>query len=419
MPPPSTTKKRKHHELVNDDDDDDGEVGTNKRKRRTTCRRHTTTDDDDNDDNLNQQRSTTTIVRRGCVVSLDHQVDKIRSQVTTCPIPPSPVISLPYPGNVVDSTRRRNDVVVATVTTSTVDTASKKKEAHESTLPRCSRSTLVKNDHLPVLNDTTSSIDADISANDQSDAIIRADALCAEANNVINDRDDDFFVISSFRRHEKIQSFLFLLLLFSIVYFILIYLVLVSVIYAQNHNHALAILQRDTLHADTARAVKELTLQSNRLTDEKFQLTTDYDQLRVHMDDASSRYATLQRKYDHRMSEPFLSPLFDNVHRLEQYSEFQRSIILNLTSVVESLYATLDMSREDVEALHIQSSRAMKAVAEAYGESAIEKTLTNEKLVKHMETQLEKLEHEAMGAVRAVLEAGRSVRVREKEVGGD
>jgi hypothetical protein len=414
--PPSTTKKRKHHELVNDDDDNDGEVGTNKRKRRTTRRRHTAADDDDNyDDNLNRHRSTTTIVRRGCDVSSDHRVDEIRTQVTTCPIPPSPVISLPYPGNVVDSTRRRNDVVVATVTKSTVDTASGKK-ANEITLPRCSRSTLVKNDHLPALNDTTSSIvDADISANDKSDAIIiRTDALCAEANNVINDRDDDFFVISSFRRHEKIQLYFLLLLLFSVVYFVLIYLVLVSVIYAQNHNHALAILQRDALHADTARAVKELTLQSNRLTDEKFQLMTDYDKLRVHMDDMSSRYAALQRKYDYRMSEPFLAPLFDEVHRLVQYSEFQRSMILNLTSVAESLYATLDVSREDVEELHIQSSRAVKAVAEACGESAIEKTSTNEELVRHMEMQLEKLEYEAMGAVRAVLEAGRSVRVREK-----
>ena len=416
MMPPSTTKKRKHHELVNDDDDNDGEVGTNKRKRRTTRRRHTAADDDDDnyDDNLNRHRSTTTIVRRGRVVSSDRQVDEIRTRVTTttCPIPPSPVISLPYPGNVVDSTRRRrndDDDVVATVTTSTVDTASEKK-AHDITLPRCSRSTIVKNDHLPVLNDTTSSIDADISANDKSDAIIHTDALCAKANNVINDRDDDFFVISSFRRHEKIQLYFLLLLLFSIVYF-----VLVSVIYAQNHNHALAILQRHELHADTARVIQELTLQSDRLTDEKFQLITDYDRLRVHVDDMSSRYATLQRKYDYRMSEPFLAPLFDDVHRLERYSEFQRSMILNLTSVVESLYATLDASREDAEELHIQSSRAVKAVAEACGESAIEKTLTNEELVRHVEMQLEKLEYEAMCAVRAVLlEAGRSVRVRQK-----
>lgn len=411
--PPSTTKKRKHHELVNDDDDDNvGEVGTNKRKQgTTTCRRHTTTDDDDDDDdNLNRQRSTTTIVPRGCVVSSDHQVDKIRTQVTTCPIRPSPVISFPYPGN----------VVATTVTTSIVDTASEKK-APKITFPRCSRSTLVKNDHLPVLNDTTSSIDADKTANDKSDAIIRTDALCAKANNVINDRDDDdFVVISSFRRHEKVQLYFLLLLLFSIVYFILIYLVLVSVIYAQNHNHTLDILRRDTLHADTARAVKELTLQSNRLTDEKFQLMTDHDRLRVHMDDMSSRYATLQRKYDHRMSIPFLAPLFDDVHRLERYSEFQRSIILNLTSVVETLYASLDDIREDAEGLHVQSSRAVKAVAGACGESAIEKTSTNEELVRHMEMQLEKLEYEAMGAVRAVLlEAGRSVRVGENEVGGD
>jgi len=50
----------------------------------------------------------------------------------------------------------------------------------------------------------------------------------------------------------------------------------------------------------------------------------------------------------------------------------------------------------------------------------MEKTLANEKLVKHVELQLEKLEHEAIGAFQAVLEAGRSVRVREeKEVGGD
>jgi subtilisin-like proprotein convertase family protein len=86
---------------------------------------------------------------------------------------------------------------------------------------------------------------------------------------------------------------------------------------------------------------------------------------------------------------------------------------------VNSLYASLDICREDVEALHIQSSSAIKAVAQAYGELAMEKTLANENYIKHVELQLDKLEHETMGAVRAVLEAGRSVREREKEVGGD
>lgn len=400
--PPSTTKKRKH-ELVNDDDDNDGEL------KQRTCRRHNTTDDDDNDHNLNQHRITTTIVRLGCVLS-DRQVDKIRSQVTTRPIPPSPVISFPYLGNVVDSTRRRNDDVVATVTQSITDTEFGKK-APEITLPRCSRSTLVKNDHLPVLNNDTSSIDVNDTANDKSNAIISATA------NVVNDRDDENYFNSI--RHERKQLYFLILLLCLVVYFILIYLVLVSIVYAQNYNHTLAILQRDTLQTDTTRVIQDLTLQSNCLTNEKFKLTTDYDQLLVRMDDMSSRYATLQREYEYRMSEPFLAPILANVHKLEQYSELQHSIILNLTSVMESLYASLDNRREDVEALQLQSSRAVKAVAEAYGGLAMETTVTNKKYMEEMRMHLEELEQEAIGAVQAVLEAGRSVRVREKEVGGD
>jgi hypothetical protein len=137
------------------------------------------------------------------------------------------------------------------------------------------------------------------------------------------------------------------------------------------------------------------------------------------MDDMSNRYATLQRKYEIRMSESFLAPILASVHRLEQYTELKHSTILNLTSVVNSLYTSLDICREDVEALHRQSSHAVKAVAQAYGELAIEKTVTNENYIKHMELQLDKLEHEAIGAIRAVLEAGKSVRVQEKEVGGD
>jgi hypothetical protein len=405
MMPPSSTKKRKH-ELVNDDDD--GKEGSNKKKQRT-CRRHTTTDDDDND-NLNQHISTTTIVRRGCVSSSDQPVDKIRSQVTSCPIPPSPVISLPYPGNAVDSARRRNDGVVATVKKSITDTKSGKK-APEITLPRCSRSILVKNDHPPVLNNDTSSIDANDTA-DKSNAII-----CA-TDNINNDRDDENFFNSI--RHDRKQYYFLPLLLYLAVYFILIYYILVSVIYAQYYNHTLAILQGDELHTNAARVIQNLTLQSNHLVNEKLQLTTDYDQLRVHMDDMSNRYATLQRKYEIRMSESFLAPILASVHRLEQYTELQHSTILNLTSIVDSLYTSLDLCREDVEAMHIQSSRAVQAVVQAYSELAMEKTLANEKLVKHVELQLEKLEHEAIGAIQAVLEAGRSVRVREeKEVGGD
>jgi hypothetical protein len=256
-----------------------------------------------------------------------------------------------------------------------------------------------------VLNDTTSSIDANDTANDKSNAICAAD-------NINNNRDDENFFNSI--RQERIQLYFLPLMLYLVVYFIL-----VSVIYAQYYNHTLAILQGDELHTDTARVIQDLTLQSNHLVNEKLQLTTDYDQLRVHMDDMSNRYATLQRKYEIRMSEPFLAPILANVHRLEQYTELQHSIILNLTSVVNSLYASLDICREDVEALHIQSSSAIKAVAQAYGELAMEKTLANENYIKHVELQLDKLEHETMGAVRAVLEAGRSVREREKEVGGD
>ena len=109
-----------------------------------------------------------------------------------------------------------------------------------------------------------------------------------------------------------------------------------------------------------------------------------------------------------RVSE-LVDPCIRYASNAEQYFERQHSIIVDLTSLVHSIHASLDICHKEAEVQQSQSIHTLDAVAIATGELAIEKTLSYEMERKHymvnMEMRLENLEDEALGAIRAVADA--------------
>jgi hypothetical protein len=154
--------------------------------------------------------------------------------------------------------------------------------------------------------------------------------------------------------------------------------------------------------------VEDLTRRMDAASRDGDELTRRIDALRAEANDASARCDVLRRDHE-GMSDSFLSPILAYVAGLQLSSDRQHSIILDLTSLVHSLRASLEVDRDDSMMRASMSIHAVDAVAHANGQLAIERARTHEleraEYMKRMEMRLVMLEDEALGAVVAVAEA--------------
>ncbi|KAL3794464.1 hypothetical protein ACHAW5_010795 [Stephanodiscus triporus] len=155
-------------------------------------------------------------------------------------------------------------------------------------------------------------------------------------------------------------------------------------------------------------AVEGTTRRMELVVVERDELRSDRDRLLADARDASMRYAVLWHDRV-EMSDAFLAPLLAYVRSLQASSDRQHSIILDLTSLVHSLHASLVIGRAVAEVDRSTSVRAVDAVAFATGRLAVERARSYEmdraEYTERMEERLERMEDEAIGAVRAVAEA--------------
>ena len=154
--------------------------------------------------------------------------------------------------------------------------------------------------------------------------------------------------------------------------------------------------------------IDDLTRRMERTADERDEATADIDVLLADANAASIRYDLLMRDHG-EMSDAYLAPLLAYVGGLQASSDRQHSIILDLTSLVHSLHASWKVDRADAEVRASESFRAADAVALVTGQLAVERAVAHEaermEYMQRMETRLDMLEGEAVGAVTAVAEA--------------
>ena len=154
--------------------------------------------------------------------------------------------------------------------------------------------------------------------------------------------------------------------------------------------------------------IDDLTRRMERTADERDEATADIDVLIADANAASIRYDLLMRDHG-EMSDAYLAPLLAYVGGLQASSDRQHSIILDLTSLVHSLHASWKVDRADAEVRAWESFRAADAVALVTGQLAVERAVAHEaermEYMQRMETLLDMLEGEAVGAVTAVAEA--------------
>ncbi|KAL3811645.1 hypothetical protein ACHAXA_001402, partial [Cyclostephanos tholiformis] len=178
-------------------------------------------------------------------------------------------------------------------------------------------------------------------------------------------------------------------------------------------SRALAELERShdaarSREAGLIDAVEDLTRQVELASRERDELMSHIDWLDANANDASIRYDLLRRDHE-EMSNVYLAPILAFVQRLQISSDRQHSIILDLTSLVNSLRVSWEVDRADSEMQASASIYAVDAVAFATGQLAIERArmyeLERVEYMEVMETRLEMLEDQAVGAVVAVAEA--------------
>lgn len=158
--------------------------------------------------------------------------------------------------------------------------------------------------------------------------------------------------------------------------------------------------------------LESLTHQLKRTSREK-------DELKRLNSDISGRSKLMAAEYDllqhnHNDVMRLVAPVFLHIRKLHLSSGQQHSNILELTSLVHSLRAFVEVSRTNIE---IQTAESMQVVA-AISNVAVEKSQTFEmeqaQYMAHMEHQLERLEGEAMGAVQVVAEAAGNLEYERK-----
>lgn len=221
------------------------------------------------------------------------------------------------------------------------------------------------------------------------------------------------------------------LFLLSLVILCMLAVVLLSaIIYTQNFNHNLTILQRDATTSQTEheqsgiiqremnestklkkeleRSMRTHKMQMKLVTDTMAELKDRYQHLLKDTKLVSMQYDTLQHNYM-ELANAFLSPVLIFAKHLQQSYEQQQSIIADLTQKIHSLHSSLELKREELETQRRDSIHAVDAVALASTEVALLKAQSYEfersHYMEQMGMKLEMLEYEAFGAVQAVANA--------------
>ena len=168
------------------------------------------------------------------------------------------------------------------------------------------------------------------------------------------------------------------------------------------------ILRRDKEESSAA-MIESLTHQLTRTSREKDELSEQSKLM-------AAEHDLLQHNHNDIMR--LVAPAFLYIQKLHLSSEQQRSIILELTSLVHSLRASVEVSQTTIEMQTAESMQAVTAISNVAAEQSQTFEMERAQYMAYMEHQLERLDQEAMGAVQAVAEAAGNLeyeRKREEE----
>lgn len=233
---------------------------------------------------------------------------------------------------------------------------------------------------------------------------------------------DNLTALFASERRRKLHF----LLLSSVILCMMVVVLLSAIIYTNNFNHNLTILQRDaqTAHEQSDIIQREMN-ESTKLKKELERSTRTHE---MQMKLVTDTMAELKDRYQHLLKDTKLvsmqydmlqhncmelanvfAPVLIFTKHLQQSHEQQQSIIADLTSMVHSLHSSLELKREELETQRRDSIHAVDAVALASTEVALLKAQSYEfersHYMEQMEMKLEMLEYEAFGAVQAVANA--------------
>lgn len=162
----------------------------------------------------------------------------------------------------------------------------------------------------------------------------------------------------------------------------------------------LAWLRMDDLLHENNDLSSQLKLAKRNLEDKIKHLTRERDNLLQREDDFEEQNKELLaqnelQQYNHEYTMKFFfAPLLRQTLNLQQTSEHQHSIIVDLTSSVRSLHQSLENSESDLDT----------QIVVAHAQSKVHE-MERLSLMQMMEAQMQQIEEEAVGAVNAVATA--------------
>eukprot|EP00804_Cyclotella_cryptica_P019790 CCRYP_009687-RA/>CCRYP_009687-RA protein AED:0.27 eAED:0.27 QI:0/-1/0/1/-1/1/1/0/150 len=117
-------------------------------------------------------------------------------------------------------------------------------------------------------------------------------------------------------------------------------------------------------------------------------------------------------EFDHNpMIDVFFAPILSYVQGVQQTSEQQHAIILELTSLMHSLHTSLEITRSVLQVQFSESQNAVDATAVAAGEFASQQVqrykMERSTYMEQMQHRLTRMEGKALVAILAVAEAAR------------
>eukprot|EP00985_Skeletonema_marinoi_P015838 scaffold8288_cov99-Skeletonema_marinoi.AAC.2 len=162
----------------------------------------------------------------------------------------------------------------------------------------------------------------------------------------------------------------------------------------------LAWLRMDDLLQENNDLSSQLKLTKKKLESNIKHLTLERDNLLQRRDVLKERNKKLQaqnelQQYTHEYTmNLFFAPMLRHTLHLQQTSEHQHSIIVDLTSIVRDLHESLENRETDLDT----------QIVFAHAQSKVHE-MERVSLMQNMEAQLQQLEEEAVGAVNAVATA--------------
>ena len=243
--------------------------------------------------------------------------------------------------------RQTNDTAVQKESNNTVHSTKEEEEASS----------------VDKLSDTTTNISDCNEINTSLNTNTKKDTT---ATAMIDDDKQTSNYIAYIRERRKLQYIILTVVIFGT----LLLTILSATIYLQHSNHNLIILERDAI---TSQTTEEQLAQINKRHNLQMKALTDIN------------------------------------NKLQQSYEQQHSIILDMTSMIQSMQSSLTSCKEDIETQRQESINAVEAVAHASNQFAIVKAQAHEleriNYIEHMELAIDRIKDEAIGAVHAVATA--------------